>query len=40
MASLVETYEQQYAILTADITAKIGKISSQDACKYETSNEV
>ncbi|KAF4516937.1 hypothetical protein B566_EDAN008026 [Ephemera danica] len=27
MASLLDTYEQQYAILTADITAKIGKIS-------------
>jgi len=27
MASLVDTYEQQYAVLTADITAKIGKLA-------------
>ncbi|GLH09138.1 Vesicle transport through interaction with t-SNAREs-like protein 1A [Gryllus bimaculatus] len=28
MASLMESYEQQYAVLTADITAKIGKLSN------------
>jgi hypothetical protein len=27
MASLMDDYEQQYAILTADITAKIGKLA-------------
>ncbi|XP_051170688.1 vesicle transport through interaction with t-SNAREs homolog 1A [Leptopilina boulardi] len=27
MATLIDNYEQQYAILTADITAKIGRIS-------------
>ncbi|CAB3378270.1 Hypothetical predicted protein [Cloeon dipterum] len=26
MAALLETYEQQYAVLTADITSKIGRI--------------
>jgi hypothetical protein len=28
MVSLIENYEQQYAVLTADITAKIGKLTS------------
>ncbi|XP_026273376.1 vesicle transport through interaction with t-SNAREs homolog 1A isoform X2 [Frankliniella occidentalis] len=28
MATLVDTYEQQYAVLTADITGKIGQLSS------------
>jgi hypothetical protein len=28
MVSLIESYEQQYAVLTADITAKIGKLTS------------
>uniref|UniRef100_A0A1B6CML2 Vesicle transport through interaction with t-SNAREs homolog 1A n=1 Tax=Clastoptera arizonana TaxID=38151 RepID=A0A1B6CML2_9HEMI len=28
MALLIEIYEQQYAVLTADITSKIGKLSS------------
>ncbi|XP_033230432.1 vesicle transport through interaction with t-SNAREs homolog 1A [Belonocnema kinseyi] len=27
MATLIDNYEQQYAVLTADITAKIGRIS-------------
>jgi hypothetical protein len=27
MASLMDNYEQQYAVLTADITAKIGKLA-------------
>lgn len=31
MATLVDTYEQQYAILTADITGKIGQLSSKSA---------
>ncbi|XP_032666481.1 vesicle transport through interaction with t-SNAREs homolog 1A [Odontomachus brunneus] len=29
MASLIDSYEQQYAVLTADITAKIGRIRIQ-----------
>ncbi|XP_043522533.1 vesicle transport through interaction with t-SNAREs homolog 1A [Frieseomelitta varia] len=29
MASLIDNYEQQYAVLTADITAKIGRIRTQ-----------
>ncbi|XP_043493114.1 vesicle transport through interaction with t-SNAREs homolog 1A [Polistes fuscatus] len=29
MASLIDNYEQQYAVLTADITAKIGRIRIQ-----------
>lgn len=28
MALLIEIYEQQYAVLTADITSKIGKLAS------------
>lgn len=28
MATLIDNYEQQYAVLTADITAKIGRIVS------------
>jgi hypothetical protein len=28
MVSLIENYEQQYAVLTADITAKIGRLTS------------
>lgn len=35
MASLIDNYEQQYAVLTADITAKIGKIRGQSGSKYE-----
>jgi hypothetical protein len=27
MASLMDTYEQQYAVLTADMTAKIAKLA-------------
>ncbi|CAG5092286.1 Similar to VTI1A: Vesicle transport through interaction with t-SNAREs homolog 1A (Homo sapiens) [Cotesia congregata] len=27
MATLIDNYEQQYAVLTADITAKIGRIN-------------
>ena len=33
MASLVDSYEQQYAVLTADITAKIGRIRIQSGGK-------
>lgn len=33
MASLIDNYEQQYAVLTADITAKIGRIRSQSGGK-------
>lgn len=33
MASLVDNYEQQYAVLTADITAKIGRIRIQSGGK-------
>ncbi|KAH0950893.1 hypothetical protein HN011_000316 [Eciton burchellii] len=29
MASLIDNYEQQYAVLTADVTAKIGRIRIQ-----------
>lgn len=28
MATLVQSYEQQYSVLTADITAKIGRLKS------------
>lgn len=37
MASLIDNYEQQYAVLTADITAKIGRIRTQSGSKYEKS---
>lgn len=33
MASLIDNYEQQYAVLTADITAKIGRIRIQSGGK-------
>lgn len=26
MATLIQSYEQQYSILTADVTAKIGRL--------------
>lgn len=35
MASLIDNYEQQYAVLTADITAKIGRIRTQSGSKYD-----
>lgn len=28
MATLIQSYEQQYSVLTADITAKIGRLKS------------
>ena len=34
MATLIDNYEQQYAVLTADITAKIGRISVLNGSKY------
>lgn len=34
MVLLIETYEQQYAVLSADITSKIGKLSTAPGCKY------
>jgi len=34
MGSLVEEYEQQYAVLTADITAKISILGSNYNGKY------
>lgn len=33
MALLIEMYEQQYGVLTADITSKIGKLTSSYGCK-------
>ncbi|KAJ9585134.1 hypothetical protein L9F63_003086 [Diploptera punctata] len=36
MASLMENYEQQYAVLTADITAKIGKLSNSHGVDKKT----
>jgi hypothetical protein len=33
MASLIDNYEQQYAVLTADVTAKIGRIRIQSGGK-------
>ncbi|XP_021920864.1 vesicle transport through interaction with t-SNAREs homolog 1A isoform X3 [Zootermopsis nevadensis] len=36
MASLMENYEQQYAVLTADITAKIGKLTSSHGADKKT----
>lgn len=31
MASLIESYEQQYAVLTAEITSEIGKLKRMPA---------
>lgn len=28
MATLIQSYEQQYSVLTADITAKIGRLKT------------
>ncbi|KZC14765.1 PREDICTED: vesicle transport through interaction with t-SNAREs homolog 1A [Dufourea novaeangliae] len=36
MASLIDNYEQQYAVLTADITAKIGRIRTQSGNERRT----
>lgn len=33
MESYIETCEQQYAVLSADITSKIGKLSNDPGCK-------
>lgn len=40
MASLIDNYEQQYAVLTADITAKIGRIRTQNGSKYKKSRMI
>ncbi|XP_017891798.1 vesicle transport through interaction with t-SNAREs homolog 1A [Ceratina calcarata] len=40
MASLIDNYEQQYAVLTADITAKIGKIRTQNDEKRQLIQDV
>lgn len=34
MVSLIENYEQQYAVLTAEITAEIGKLSRLSNGKF------
>lgn len=34
MATLFESYEQQYSSLTADITAHIGLLSASASSKY------
>ncbi|XP_076645284.1 vesicle transport through interaction with t-SNAREs 1a isoform X2 [Halictus rubicundus] len=36
MASLIDNYEQEYAVLTADITAKIGRIRTQNSNERRT----
>lgn len=33
MSSLIESYEQQYAVLTAEITSEIGKLKRSSAGK-------
>lgn len=33
MALLIEMYEQQYGVLTADITSQIGKLPSSNGSK-------
>jgi hypothetical protein len=40
MASLMESYEQQYAVLTADITAKIGKLTSSHGGMWHKSYNI
>lgn len=35
MASLIESYEQQYAVLTAEITSEIGKLKRSLAGKWD-----
>lgn len=39
MASLIDNYEQQYAVLTADITAKIGRIRIQSGGKKSSKRD-
>ena len=34
MTSLIEQYEQQYAVSTADFTAKIAKLANVERCKF------
>lgn len=38
MATLIDNYEQQYAVLTADITAKISRITVVNGGKYFNNN--
>lgn len=40
MTSLIQDYEQQYSVLTADITAQIGKLKIIDFGEYLVSNIV
>lgn len=35
MTSLIEQYEQQYAVSTADFTAKIAKLANVERCKLK-----
>lgn len=36
MSTLIQSYEQQYSVLTAEITAKIGRLKLRnDGKKYE-----
>lgn len=35
MATLIQSYEQQYSVLTADLTAKIGRLKSNNEGKYK-----
>lgn len=37
MASLFENYEQQYSVLTAEITSQIGRLISPEAGKNNKS---
>lgn len=34
MATLIQSYEQQYSVLTAEITSKIGRLKVGDDGKY------
>lgn len=41
MSTLIQSYEQQYSVLTADITAKIGRLKTANEGKlYRTFNRV
>lgn len=40
MTSLIQDYEQQYSVLTADITAQIGKLKIIDFGEYLVRNIV
>ncbi len=34
MAGMFESYEQQFSTITADITARVGKIPNLTGCKW------